>query len=123
MLRQNLYQTDIVKGYNIGKRPLFLWCVVFGLFSVLAIVRGLRTSVDVGAAAPGAFCFECCHFLLGQECRRLVWCVASGPVCGVWVVRFSPVSLINWTNFSLLNEKAKLLLVAPKKYVGLYIIM
>jgi hypothetical protein len=40
--------------------------------------------VDVGAAAPELFGLECRPFLPRLKWRRLVWCVALGPVCYVW---------------------------------------
>jgi hypothetical protein len=47
-------------------------------------VRGLQTSVDVGAAAPKFYSFECRPFLLGRKCRRLVRYAALGLVCCIW---------------------------------------
>jgi hypothetical protein len=64
-------------------------------------VRSLGTDVDIGAAALELLCFECRPFLLGQKSRLLVWYAASGPMCCVWGVSFSPVRVVSgpvWTS-------------------------
>ena len=53
--------------------------------------RGPGTGVDVGAAAPKTFALSIIPPYLGGLCRRLEWCAASGPVCGVELSRFWPV--------------------------------
>jgi hypothetical protein len=51
--------------------------------------------LDLRAAALGEVVVERRLLLLGRMGRRLVWDAASGPVCGVVLYGFWPVSLIN----------------------------
>jgi hypothetical protein len=66
-----------VHGLGVGLLRL-------GCFGSRQCARSLGTGVDVGAVAPELFSSECRPFLLGLKWRRLVWCVASGPVCCGW---------------------------------------
>jgi hypothetical protein len=85
-------------------RGLGAGVLCFGCFSVLASVRGLGTGVDVGAAAPGASVLSGATSCYGGSVIGSCGARPRGRCVVFGLYGFRPVSLINWSNFPLLNE-------------------